>query len=133
MTKLILTPTKSLFDDLFAWNPRGGQTVWSAVPVHATSDAEHVYVTADLPGVAPEDVDLTYDKGVLSITGKRGERLYRYAVTVGNEVDPERITAALDKGVLTITADKRPEAKPRKIALGPTMAQRSIDVGGAAE
>jgi HSP20 family molecular chaperone IbpA len=53
----------------------------------------------------------------LTITGQRGDQTYRYRVSLSDAIDPETFEANLDKGVLTIRASKRPEAKPRKIAL----------------
>ena len=106
-----------LFDDLLNWNPAGGETLWSAAPVHVKHDDDRVLVTVDMPGVDAEDLDLTLEAGNLTIAGQRGERLYRYSVALGHEYDASTVEAQLDKGVLTISAAKRPEAKPRKIAL----------------
>ena len=64
------------------------------------------------------DLDLTFDAGKLSIEGKRGERVYRYAVTLGAKFDPDTIAAQLDKGVLTVTAKLKAEARPRRIVIG---------------
>lgn len=119
-----------LFDDLLAWNPHGGEVIWSAMPVHVTRDDDGVSLSVDMPGVDAGDVDLTYEAGQLTIAGKRGERSYRYTVALGDEYDPDTIDARLDKGVLSLRAAKRPEAKPRKIALGgagPT--QKSLQSG----
>ena len=120
-----------LFDDLMAWNPRGGEVVWSASPVHVTHGEDNVSLSVDMPGVDPADLDLTFEAGQLTIAGKRGERSYRYTVALGDEYDPGSIEATLDKGVLSLTAAKRPEAKPRKIALkaGGGSAQKSLESG----
>jgi HSP20 family protein len=113
-----------LFDDISRWSPFVGDTAWSAMPVEVKSDDDHVYLTVDLPGVNAEDVDLTFDHGSLTIEGRRGDRSYRYTVELGSEIDPSSIEAQLDKGVLVVKASKRPEAKPRKIALNGTTAKR---------
>jgi HSP20 family protein len=84
--------------------------------VHHTEDA--ITVTMDLPGVDAEDIDLTLERGVLEIFGKRDSRTYSAAVTVGTEIDADRIETDLKHGVLTITAPKLASAKPRRIALG---------------
>jgi HSP20 family protein len=106
-----------LFDDLMTWQPPGSEVVWSALPSplkvkHTDDDAT---IIVDMPGVDAQDLELTFDAGTLSITGKRGEQTYQYAVALGDDIDPDRIDAQLDKGVLTIHAHKRAEAKPRKI------------------
>lgn len=86
-------------------------------PVEVKHEEDHVTITADMPGVDPENLDVTLDNGSLSVVGQRGDIQYRFAVYLGNDYDGDKIEAALDKGVLTIKAEKRPEAKPRKIAL----------------
>jgi HSP20 family protein len=109
-----------LFDDLMTWEPPGSEIVWSAFqsPVSVARTDEGATITVDLPGVDPNDLELTFDKGMLAITGKRGERTYRYNVALGDTIDPDAIDAKLDKGVLTVHAAQRPETKPRKILVG---------------
>lgn len=108
-----------LFDELMTWEPAGGQTVWSAFgsPVQVENTEDGANLMVDMPGVDPQDVDITFEAGRLAISGKRGEHIYRYSVALGEAIDPDRIEARLDKGVLTIRALKRPEAKPRKIEI----------------
>ena len=101
-------PTR-FFDDVFG--------VGRMAPVKVEQDTDHVVVTTDVPGIGPDDLELTFESGDLTISGQRGERTYRYIVTIGDDVDPDKIEAQLDKGVLTVKAGKKPEAKPRKIAL----------------
>jgi HSP20 family protein len=106
-------------DELMNWEPLGAQTVWSAYasPLRVHDDEDGATITVDMPGVDIDDVDLTFHAGKLMISGKRGEQTYRYAVTLSDALDPNSLEASLDKGVLTVKAAKRPEAKPRKIAL----------------
>jgi HSP20 family protein len=119
-----------LFDDLLTWQPPGSQVVWSALasPVSVEHTDDGATVTVDLPGVDASDLDLTFETGTLSITGKRGEQTYRYSVALGDTIDPDQIDAQLDKGVLTIHAHKRPEAKPRKILVAGA-AQKTLESG----
>lgn len=106
-----------LFDELMAWEPLGSEVVWSAYrsPVSLVQDDDGATIAIDMPGVDANDLELTFDRGTLSIAGKRGERTYRHSVVLGDAIDPASIDAQLDKGVLTVRAAKRPEAKPRKI------------------
>jgi HSP20 family protein len=106
-----------LFDDLMTWQPPGSEVVWSAIrsPVHVAHTENGATVTVDMPGVDPNDLELTFENGTLAIAGKRGEHIYRYSIALGDTIDPDAIEAKLDKGVLTVQAHKRPEAKPRKI------------------
>lgn len=105
-----------LFDDLI---PAGSQVLWSPYesPINVQQDDDGSVITVDMPGVGEADLELTYQAGELLIAGKRGERMYRYRVALGDAFDPDRIEAHLDKGVLTVRAPKRPESKPRKISL----------------
>jgi HSP20 family protein len=108
-----------LFDNLMSWEPAGSQTVWSAYvsPVKVQNHDDGSTITIDMPGIGPDDVELTFQAGTLAITGKRDDRQYAYQVALGDAIDPDHIEADLDRGVLTIHAHKKPEARPRKIAL----------------
>jgi HSP20 family protein len=108
-----------VFDELMSWEPFGAQTVWTALPtsLRVHDDEDGATISVDMPGVDRDDVDLTVHAGTLTITGKRGDQTYRYRVSLSDAIDPASLEAELDKGVLTIRATKRPEAKPRKIAL----------------
>lgn len=120
-----------LFDELMSWEPVGSQVIWSAYesPLKVTSHDDGATITIDMPGVSPEDVELTFQEGVLAIAGKRGDRVYRHRVQLGDAYDPDRFEADLDKGVLTVQAYKRPEAKPRRISLKGLTRQKSLDSG----
>ena len=121
-----------LFDDLLTWQPAGSQVVWSAfqAPVNVQHTENGSTISVDMPGVGPEDLDLTFEAGTLSITGKRGDQTYRYTVALGDTIDPGTIEADLDKGVLTVRAQKRPEAQPRKILVHGAP-RKSLDSGEA--
>ena len=87
------------------------------------------HVELDVPGVAREDVELTFDKDKLTISVERKapenkanhwheERGYGKAireVALSKLVDPATISAELTKGVLHVTVGKSPEAQPRRI------------------
>lgn len=120
-----------LVDDLLTWEPLGGETVWAPYtpPIQIKNTDDGATVTVDMPGIGPDDVELTFQDGVLAITGKRDERSYAYRVTLGDAFDPDHIEAELDRGVLTVHANKKPEAKPRKIALKGRSRQKSLESG----
>ena len=87
------------------------------------------HVELDVPGVAREDVELTFDKGNLTISVERKapeeeanhwheERGYGKAireVALSKLVDPATISAELTNGVLHVTVGKSPEAQPKRI------------------
>ena len=90
-------------------------------------------VTADLPGVEGKDIEVTADKGVLTIKGERRsekqsskdgyERVERASgtflrrFTLPASVDAEAIKATHVNGVLEVSIPKRPEAQPRRVAV----------------
>jgi HSP20 family protein len=116
------------FDDsVFGFNFRTDEP---GVPVSLWQDEDHIYVEADLPGMTDADVEVTVHRGVLYIRGERKpepNRQYLYdgrtwgrferAITLPDEVDTEAVQAELTQGVLRVSMPKRPETKPRKIAL----------------
>jgi HSP20 family protein len=101
--------------------------------VDVAETKEHFMITAELPGVESEDVDISVENSVLTIRGERRfyqetkeEDFHRIerrfgsfarSVTLPATADPERIQAAFDAGVLTIEVPKKEEAKPRKIQI----------------
>jgi HSP20 family protein len=104
-----------------------------AAPRFEVDESEDGYsLSLDLPGVAPEDLNVTVEDGVLTVTGERelevpeGYRARRSersrlkidrSITLGDRVDPAGIEAKLEHGVLTLTLPKRPETKPRRIEI----------------
>jgi HSP20 family protein len=94
---------------------------------------EAIVISADLPGLRAEDVEVTVEEGVLTIRGERKleelsegdtyhrvERLYgsfERTFTVPNSVDTENISAQFRNGVMTLTLPKREESKPRSIKI----------------
>ena len=92
-----------------------------------------VVITADLPGLKAEDVEVTVDEGTLSIRGERNleeaaegetfhrvERLYgvfERTFTLPNSVDVDKIDARFSNGEMTLTLPKREESKPRSVKI----------------
>jgi len=105
-----------------------------AVNILEREDA--IEISADLPGLKAEDVEVTVDQGTLSIRGERkleekqeGETLHRVervyglferTFTLPNTVDPTKIEARFKNGEMTLTLPKREESKPRQIAVQAT-------------
>jgi HSP20 family protein len=90
-----------------------------------------IEISADLPGLKAEDVEVTVEEGILSIRGERKleessegdtyhrvERQYGFferTFSVPRSVDPEKISANFKNGEMTLTLPKREESKPRSI------------------
>jgi len=102
-----------------------------AVDVYEQDD--NLVFDVELPGIAPEDVEIEVEKGVLTLRGTREtsrkvdddgtlrlerewgtfERAFRLADTL----DPDSADAAMNNGVLTVSFHKREEVKPRRIEI----------------
>ncbi|HSQ55134.1 MAG TPA: Hsp20/alpha crystallin family protein [Gemmata sp.] len=80
-------------------------------------------VLADVPGVKPDDVDVRFEKGELTVHGRRpGGREYEpmhyhRVFAVADTVAADKITADLKNGVLTIRLPKTEAVKPKKITV----------------
>ena len=101
--------------------------------VNVSEDAEHFFVRAELPGLKPEDLDVSVVEGRLVIRGERKidpedkragyhrrEReggVFRRVVALPERVDPTKVVAGVKHGILTVTLAKAEEAKPRKISV----------------
>lgn len=94
--------------------------------------ANNVVVLVDMPGVAPDGVDLTLEKRTLAIRGYAKERShqsyrqvyaeygvgdYERVFTLSDDIDRESIEASQKNGVLRLVLPKAAPAKARKIAL----------------
>ncbi|MEM6330215.1 MAG: Hsp20/alpha crystallin family protein [Planctomycetota bacterium] len=101
---------------------QAGASLWEA--------DDRLHLDIDAPGVAREGVDVTYDKGVLTVKldrpapegrkfhhNERGFGSVSRSVSLPETVDPDTIEADLTDGVLHISIAKTPEAQPRKIEL----------------
>jgi HSP20 family protein len=119
-------------------NDRAMTTAWA--PALDISERKDAYlVTVEVPGVEPEDLDITMEDGLLTIKGERQftsesseqqfhrvERRYgafRRSITVPAQVQADQIEATFDNGVLQIVVPKAEEAKPKRIQVRPGSAK----------
>ena len=139
----------SLFDDLFGREGPGGQVFGGqggqgqqgfaapALEVHQTDDK--VEITAELPGVKEDDIDLVIEDGVLTLRGEKrstrtdeergySERSYgrfERSITLPANVEEEKCSAEFRDGVLTVSLPKSAERqRGRRIPLGGDKQQR---------
>lgn len=99
--------------------------------LNISEDHENLYVRAELPGIAPNELEITTKENSLVIVGERkipteGEKVsyhrkeresgrFRRIVTLPTQVDAGKVTAECKDGILTVTMPKAAEAKPRQI------------------
>jgi HSP20 family protein len=102
------------------------------VDIYESNDHELV-IKAELPDMKREDITVTFENNVLTLTGERKseeiarerfQRLERFhgtfnrSFTLPATVDPANISANYKDGVLTVRLPQRAEAKPKQIVVG---------------
>lgn len=101
-------------------------------PIDAYRQGDNFHVAVDLPGVNPDEIDITVDRDVLVIRAERPRSIPEDAKLVVNElsggtlsrrlllgegVDSEHISATYDAGVLHLTLPLAAKAAPRKVSV----------------
>ncbi|MGT2477726.1 Hsp20/alpha crystallin family protein [Paraburkholderia terrae] len=104
-----------------------------AINIGATDDSFEIVAFA--PGVEAAGLDVSIDKGLLTISGERkptqpeptdGTRMYaqerftgafRRVIELPQTADPDKVQARYENGCLSITVGKRESSKPRAISI----------------
>ncbi len=125
-----------LFDDPM-FRPFNGVagTEYSRVPLDVRTTPDALVVEASLPGVKPEDVDITVENGTLTIKAEEsaersndeGGWLVREitrgsvmrTVTLPSGLEAEKAEATFEHGVLKLRIPKAEQIKPRQIRIQP--------------
>jgi HSP20 family protein len=99
-------------------------------PVNLWEEGDNLYLEAELPGVAQDDLDISAVGNELTLHGRRNPRQgenvayhrqergfgeFSRVLTLPVDVDADKIQASLKDGVLTLTLPKAEAAKARKI------------------
>lgn len=117
----------SMFDDDEMWPAVGS----GATGLSVTEDETNVYVDAAVPGVDSDNVDITFEKGVLIVTAKQEEKeenkkrkVYRafsrnfsYKAVMPVDVDVDKIEAEVKDGVVYVTLPKSAHVQPKKVSV----------------
>lgn len=109
--------------------PAEGGTWAPAVDIYETGEA--LVVEAELPGVSPDEIDVSVDDGVLTISGERlqerevkEENFYRIerahgvfqrSIRLPAEVDADKVAASFENGVLKVKVPKTAPKQPKSI------------------
>jgi HSP20 family protein len=126
------TNTFRLFDEIMnrAFNEPAGLRPW--VPAVDIAETENdLVLTADIPGLKLEDIDIRLENGTLTISGERKfegdekhgawhrvERSYgsfQRAFSLPDSVDIDKVEASYQNGVLQVVLPKKEMAKPKQI------------------
>jgi HSP20 family protein len=125
----------SLFQDSFV-RPGGMpvQSGLSALPLDVSETENEFVVKASLPGIKPDDVQITVHGDTLTIRGeskveedRKGEHwhfrerrsgVFQRSLSLSAPIDSDKAQADFEHGVLTLTLPKSESAKPRQIKVG---------------
>jgi len=83
-------------------------------------------VELPVPGLAPEQIDVTVEDRVLTVTGKSDRRSFQRSFVIPEEIDTEAIEARVANGLLTLGLRLHPKAQPRKIAVKVASEAKSV-------
>jgi HSP20 family protein len=105
--------------DWLGWDPfRSFFGNYGGAAVLEISRTENGYtVEVPVPGFKPSEIDVTFEKGVLSIAGKGEKRQFTRTLLLPDEIDSDNIGARVEHGMLTLTLNVHPKAQPKKIAV----------------
>jgi HSP20 family protein len=116
----------------------GGTRGMRSIPMEAYRRGGQFFIHLDLPGVVPDDVDLTLERNVVTIRAERrsprqeGDEVliderpqgtFTRQLFLGDNLDAERLNASYDLGVLTITIPVAEKAKPRRVQIAAQQGQ----------
>lgn len=113
------------------------------MPMDAVRRDDRVEIVFDVPGVAPDAIELSVERNVLTVKAERSwwpgeadeilarersQGTYTRQVLLGDALDPDRLEAQYEHGVLRITIPVAEKAQPRRIEIR-TGAPEAVEVG----
>ncbi len=118
----------SIFDDMDDLVPE----IASANNFSISEDNKHIHVDAAMPGIKPDDIEVTFDKGVLWVRGqareededkdrkyyRKAQQTFSYRIAVPGDIDfnvePQ---ASYENGMIRVTLAKSPKSQPKKLTI----------------
>jgi HSP20 family protein len=132
-------PVESLLNlqrelDSFLRRPLGVESSNFGVfpPINVFSDKDGLVVRAEVPGIAPDAVNVSVERNSLTITGERQPDLdskgsfhrrerrfgkFSRSLHLPTDMEADKATAECRDGILTIRVPKRAEAKPKQVVI----------------
>ncbi|TMR96762.1 Hsp20/alpha crystallin family protein [Nonomuraea basaltis] len=102
------------------------------MPMDGLRREDDVLLRFDLPGIDPDSIEVTVDRGVLSVSARREEEVaederlfvrerpmgtFTRRVYLSEHLDSDKIDAGYNNGVLTVRIPVLERAKPRKVEI----------------
>lgn len=127
-----------LFEDSFVRSGSWGQGSADGLmlPLDVSTTSDELVIEAALPGVRPDDVEITVEDGTLTIRGEtntqrtegEGDYLVREirrgafsrSLSLPAGLEPDKAQATFNDGMLTLRVPKAEQVKPRQIRISPT-------------
>jgi HSP20 family protein len=122
-----------LFESFFETQQGTRQLSGWSMPLDVAENEDGFVVTASIPGIKPEDLEITYNNHTLTIKGEikndqnieearyhlRERRYGRFerSLQLPTRVNADQIEATYEAGVLSLRLPKTEEVKPRRIAI----------------
>lgn len=121
-----------MLDDMLTMPEERTTRAWG-MAVDVAENDDSFLVKASVPGIDPDDIEITLTDNVLTIQGEtraeeemeeenyhlRERRFGRFArsITLPSQIDADAVEASYEKGVLTLHVPKAEEVKPRRIQI----------------
>jgi len=121
---------KTMVDDFFATDVMPSR---STPALDVLEQENELVVNVELPGMKKEDVKITFENNVLTVSGERKpadvpenvkvllketrDRAFSRSLRIAMDVVAEKISAEMNNGILTVTLPKEEETKPREIKI----------------
>ena len=102
-------------------------------PINVSEDDDNVYLTAELPGISPDQIDITVEEESVTIKGERKaepessevsyhrkereEGEFSRTITLPTRIQADKVTAEAKDGILSLVLPKAEEVKPKKIEI----------------
>jgi HSP20 family protein len=119
-------------DDFFRFPSLFGDEGSGFTPrVNIREDEDHVWMTFEIPGMSKEDIKVSMQNNVLTVSGSREEKSksteknyvrteistgsFRRSFNLPEQIDPDSIEAEYKNGMLEVRLNKREETKPKQI------------------
>ena len=126
----------------------GARTMARSLPLDVYATPDEVIIIAAVPGMNPQDLEITYDQNTVTLAGavptatesEQGKNAtwylhelwhgqFRRSVSLPFEVDASKAEATFEHGIVRITLPKAEWTKPQKIAIRSTSGQEAITAG----
>ncbi len=133
-----------LFENVWSGQRTNELSTWMPAMDVVERDNE-IRCTLELPGLSQNDVQITAENGVLTISGEKRfeqedesegtrytERRYGHfhrSFTLPEHVAADQISATFENGILTLVLPKTAQARPRKIQIGSGSSQPRVEGG----